>query len=111
MVKPVILVQGVQLTNAFATYYTGPAGSNSTLTKILKITVCNSDASNPHTFSISIGTAGAGKTLVISRPLAANETQDVPELVNEFIGAGEVLQMSADTGAQINVRASGVQLT
>ena len=109
MVKPVTLIDGVQLTNAFATYYTGPTGA--TLTKILKITVCNTDAGGSHSFSISIGVAGAGKTLVISRSLAANETQDVPELVNQFIPAGAVLQMSADTGAEINVRASGVQLT
>lgn len=112
MVTPLILIDGVQLTNAYVTYFTGPAGSNSTLTKILKMTLTNTDASNPHTFSVSIGPNGtAGKIVITARALAASESQDVPELVNLFIGAGEVLQLEADAGAQVNVHCSGVALT
>jgi hypothetical protein len=66
----------------------------------------------PHTFSVSIGpNATAGKITISARALAAGETQDVPELVNLFIGSGEVLQMEADAGSVVNVHCSGVQLT
>lgn len=111
MVKPVVLFEGTLLANAPATLYTGPAGSGSTLTKILKITVTNTSATDPHTFSVWIG-ANATATLVIDqRPLAPLETQDVPELVNQFIAAGQAFQMDADTGAVVSARGAGVQIT
>lgn len=110
-VQPVIIIQGVQITNAWVTYYTPPVGSGSTLTKILKMTVTNIDAA-PHTFSVSIGpNATAGKITITARPLAAGETQDVPELVNLLLGSGDILQLEADAGAFVNVHCSGVQLT
>ena len=111
MVQPVVLVDGVQLTGSYVTIYTSPAGSGSTLTKILKMTVTNIDSA-PHTFSVSIGPNGtAGKITITARPLAAGETQDVPELVNLLMSSGTVLQMEADAGSVVNVHASGVQLT
>lgn len=109
-VQPVVLFPGTELTGAFVTLYTNPAGTGSTLTKILKVTVCNSDTV-PHWFSLSIGTAGAATTCIVKRPLAPLETQDVPEIVNQLMAGGEVLQMEADAGSVMNARGSGVQLT
>lgn len=111
-VQPVVLIDGVQITNAWVTYYTSPAGSGQTLVKILKCAVTNTDGSNSHWFSISIGPNGtAGKTTIIQRGLAPNETQDVPEIVNLLLSGGTAVQMEADAGAVLNVHASGVAIT
>ncbi len=111
MVKPVVLFEGTLLAAAAATLYTGPAGSGSTLTRISKITVTNTSASVPHTFSVWIG-ANAAATLVIdARPLAPLETQDIPELVGQLISASQVLQLAADTATIIAARGAGVQIT
>jgi hypothetical protein len=110
-VQPVVLFPGTALTSGFVTLYTNPAGSGQSLTKILKVTVYNSDASNSHWFSLSIGTAGAATTCIVKRPLAPLETQDVPEIVNQLMASGEVLQMEADAGSVMAARGSGVLLT
>jgi len=107
-VTPVQLFVGTLLPNAAATLYTGPG--NAGTTKVLQLTVCNTDTL-VHTFSLWIGTHTAATLVIDARTLAPGETQSVPEVVNLFVGSGVVLQMAADTAAVVAAQGTGVLLT
>lgn len=107
-VTPIQLFPGTLLANAAATLYSGPATTGTT--KILQITVCNTDTL-VHTFSLWIGTNATATLVIDKRALAPGETQSVPEAVNLFVGSGIALQMDADTASVVSAQGTGVLLT
>ena len=107
-VTPVQLFPGTLLANTATTLYSGPATTGTT--KILQLTVCNTDTL-VHTFSLWIGSNATATLVIKARALAPGETQSVPEAVNLFVGSGVVLQMDADTAAVVSAQGTGVLLT
>lgn len=108
---PKVLVENVQLTNAYASYYPAPA---STLTTISAATLNNTSGA-PVTVSISIvPAAGAqGNTNEIatnlSIPAAGAAPTVVAGLIGQTLGPGETLQMKASVGTAITPRISGYE--
>lgn len=111
MVSPIALIESTQLPNAVATQYTSPP---IVTTIIKKLTLTNSDAAAGHTVTIYLvargGAAGAGNLLIDARTIGPLQTLDVTEAVNQILNPGDFIAAFADTAAEVNIRASGVQI-
>lgn len=90
-----------QLSASAATIYTVPA---STTTVIECITVTNTDSS-ARTYTISIGTDGAGTRIFAGVTIAANTT--AIHLGKWVLAAAEIIQASADSASKVNVTMAG----
>jgi hypothetical protein len=86
-----------------ATVYTVPASTTATLRCVH---VAN-EAAADHTFTLSIGTDGAGKRLFRDYPVVAKGVVDWTGPM--VLAAGEVLQASADAGAVLTLTVSAVE--
>ena len=109
-VKPVKMFEGLLLANSATTVYTAPTGIAGVVA-IKNITVTNSSSSAIHTVYVAIGAATTATTVIVAKPLAPLETQSLADLVNQYISAGSILQMWADTAAVVAAQGSGLILT
>jgi len=108
---PKVLVENVQLTNAYAPYYPAPANTLATI----NAATLNNTSGAPVTVSISIvpaaGAQGNTNEIVtnLSIPAAGAAPTVVTALLGQHLSAGETLQMKASTGTAITPRISGYE--
>jgi hypothetical protein len=111
MITAKSLVDGVNLTNTAATYYT--AGDN-VRTIITKATFVNDDTSAV-TVTINLvpsaGSASYANRITKSKSLAAGETWSCSDLVSHVIEANGFISMLASVDAKIGCRISGYEVT
>jgi len=107
---PKSLVNGVNLTNAAATYYTA-TGVRAVITKA---TFVNDDAT-PVTVTINIVASGGSATyanrITKEKTLAAGETWSCYDLVGHELESGGFISMLASVTAKIGCRISGYEVT
>jgi len=105
------IVNGVNLTNAAAIYYTTPA---STRAVIKKATFVNDDTI-PVTVTINLvpsgGSAAYGNALIKTKSLAAGETWICYEMENHELEAAGFISMLASVTEKIGCRISGYEVT
>jgi hypothetical protein len=103
-------VNGTNLTDAAATYYTTPA---STKALIKKATFTN-DHSSVVTVTINLvpsgGAAAYGNAVTKTKGLAAGETWSCPDVENHVMEAGGFISMVASVTEKIGVRISGYEI-
>lgn len=92
------------LTTSAVTQYTVPGA---TTTILRSIHVCNETATD-QTFTVSIGTDGAGKRLWKAVTCPANDSFDWSGFI--VLAAAEVIQALADAGAALTLTISGVEV-
>jgi len=106
---PKRLVDGSQLTEVAATYYTTPAN---TLTTISACTLTNTTA-GAVTATVYLvpngGTAGVENCVLSARTLAMGEAYNVPGAIGQTIPAGGTLQALAGSATSITLVASGYE--
>ena len=111
MLTPRAFVNGTNLTDSAATFYTVPA---STWGIVKKATFCNDDAI-PVTVTINLvpsgGSAAYGNRITKAKALAAGETWSCPDVENHVMEAGGFISMVASVTAKIGVRISGFEVT
>ena len=109
MITPKSFVNGVNLTDAAATYYTAPTGTRAI---IKKATFCNDDA-GVVTVTINLvpsgGSAGYANQITKAKSLAAGETWSSPNIENHILEAGGFISMLASVTAKIGCRISGYE--
>lgn len=105
------LVQGAQLTNVVATYYTAPTGT----TAVIKRAVFSNTTASPQTITVNVvtsgGTASAANQIINARTIAPGETYVSPELAGMVISPAETVQAVSSAGAAITFMASGILIT
>ena len=110
MIIPKTFVNGVNLTDAAATYYTVPTGTRGI---IKKATFCNDDT-GVVTVTINLvpsgGTAEYANQIVKAKSLAASETWSCPNIENHVLEAGGFISMLASVTAKIGCRISGYEI-
>lgn len=110
MLTPKSMVNGTNLTNSAATYYTTPA---STRALIKRATFCN-DHTAVVTVTINLvpsgGSAAYGNQITKTRALAAGETWVCTEIENHVLEAGGFISMVASVDAKVGVRISGYEI-
>lgn len=99
------LVGPTQLTNAAATVYTTPAG---TQTQVKHIQVANTTGV-AHNFTLSIGVDAAGTEVFSGYTIAANGVLSL--FVSFFLAATEVLQAKADANTCLTLTIDGTELS
>ncbi len=111
MVQPAAFTEAAQLTNAAATQYTSP---KATVSIVKKLTLCNADGANGYHVTIYIvasgGAAGVTNLLINARAIGAGQTIDITEAINQMLQAGDFISAFADTGGEVSIRISGVQI-
>lgn len=95
----------VALTTTPATVYTVPS---STTAVIREIIVCN-ETGTARTFTLSIGTDGAGKRLFKDATVRAGETVQITG--QTVLAAGEVIQAVASANSALTLTISGGERT
>ena len=109
MIIPKTFVNGVNLTDAAATYYTVPTGTRAI---IKKATFCNDDA-GVVTVTINLvssgGAAGYANRIVKAKSLAVGETWSCLNIENHILEAGGFISMLASVTAKIGCRISGYE--
>ena len=107
---PKKLIQGSQLTASAVSYYTAPTN---TRTLVKKVTLTNND-SVAHTATIYLvpngGTAGATNILSDAVPIASKAVYEAFEAEGHVLMTGDSIQALADTGSQVTIQASGVEI-
>lgn len=93
------------LTASAATVYTVPA---LTTTVVRNIHVCN-ETGTAATFTLALGTDGAGKRLYKAVSIPANDSLDVG--LSLVLGAAEILQAYSGTASALTLVISGVEST
>lgn len=110
MITPKSMVNGTNLTDAAATYYTAPAGTRAI---VKRATFCN-DHSSVVTVTINLvpsgGSAAYGNQITKTKALAAGETWSCPDVENHVLEAGGFISMVASVTAKIGVRISGYEV-
>jgi len=103
------LVDGVNLTNAAATYYTAPTGTKA----LVKKATFTNDHTSVVTVTINLvptgGTAAYANQVTKAKALAAGETWSCPDIENHVLEAGGFISMLASVDAKIGVRISGLE--
>jgi hypothetical protein len=110
MITPKSLVDGTNLTDAAATYYTAGTGTKAI---IKKATFCN-DNSSVVTVTINLvpsgGSAAYGNRITKTKSLVAGETWSCPDVENHVLEAGGFISMLASVTAKVGVRISGYEV-
>jgi len=104
------LVNGVNLTNIAATYYTTPTATKALIKKATFI--------NDHTTVVTVtinlvpsgGAAGYANQITKTKSLAAGETWTCSDLENHVLEAAGFISMLASVDAKIGVRISGYEI-
>ena len=99
------LVGPQNLNTTGGTVYTTPANTQAVLRDII---VCN-ESNATATFTLSIGTDGAGKRLFKSSSIAANTTFQQTGSVT--LEAAEIIQAAASANSAIVLTISGLEVT
>lgn len=103
------MVDGTNLTDAAATYYTAGTGTKAV---IKKASFCN-DHTAVVTVTINLvpsgGAAAYGNRITKTRSLAAGETWSCPDVENHVLEAGGFISMVASVTAKVGVRISGYE--
>jgi hypothetical protein len=111
MYKPKSFVNGVNLTDVAATYYTVPAGTRAI---IKKATFVNDDT-GVVTVTINLvpsgGSAGYANLITKAKALAAGETWSCSDMENHELEAGGFISMVASVTLKIGARISGFEIT
>jgi hypothetical protein len=100
LVGPVALT-----TTAATTVYTVPAST----TAILRSVHVNNESGSTATFTLSIGTDGAGKRLWSAVDIPTKSSFDWSGFI--VMAAAEVIQSSAGTATALTLTVSGVEVT
>ena len=110
MYIPKSMVNGVNLTDAAATYYTVPTGTRAI---IKKATFVNDDA-GVVTVTINLvpsgGAAGYANRIAKTKSLAAGETWSCSDMENHELETGGFISMLASVTAKIGCRISGYEV-
>lgn len=110
MLIPRSFVNGVNLTDSAATYYTVPAAAKGI---VMSASFCN-DHSSPVTVTINFVPSGGSATYANqirkTKALAAGETWDLPGLPH-VLEAGGFISMVASVTAKVGARISGYEYT
>lgn len=108
---PAVLVNNVQLPNAYAAQYTVPVISTTTVSAF----TLNNTTAGALTVSISIvpsgGAQGAANEVVTDLSIGAKTSVAVPQLVGQHMATGSTLQMKASAAASITAQVSGYVTT
>ena len=105
-VRPKVLVAGVQLTAAAATYYTAPTGKIATI-KSASVTNTTAGVVALTLYRVpSGGTAVAATTSISARNIAVGETYNCPEMINKVLEAGDTIQA---LGLNLSLDVSGAE--
>lgn len=101
------LVPGSALTGAAATYYTAPALTRA-VTRSAQLTNTTAGVVACTVYVVpSGGTAGATNTVISARSIAAGETYNCPELVNQVVETGGTIQA---LGNGVTLTVSGIEI-
>jgi len=92
------------LTTSAATYYTVPAST----TAILRSVHVNNESASTATFTLSIGTDGAGKRLWSAVDIPTKSSFDWSGFI--VLTAAEVIQALASAGTALTLTISGVEV-
>lgn len=110
MITPKSFVNGTNLTDSAATYYTV---GTATKAIIKRATFCN-DHSGVVAVSISLvpsgGSAAYGNTITKTKSLAAAETWSCPDVENHVLETGGFISMVASVASKVGVRISGFEI-
>lgn len=108
---PKVLVNNTQLTTSYATYYTAPANTTTTISAF----TLNNTTAGALTANISIvpsgGSQSASNEVVTEIALGAKTSVQIPQLVGQHLAAGSVLQMKGSAAASITPQVSGYETT
>lgn len=101
------LVPGSALTGSAATYYTAPTLTRA-VTKSAQLTNTTAGAVACTVYIVpSGGAAGATNTVISARSVAAGETYNCPEMINQVIEAGGTIQA---LGNGVTLTVSGIEI-
>lgn len=105
-----LVFAGIQIAGSATTYYT----ATNVQARLDKCTVTNNDT-GALTFSIYLvpaaGTAGATNVVILSRSINAGETYTCPEVVGQWLNAGQFLAAIASSATKLTLRVSGIEVT
>jgi len=104
------LLESTQLAAAQTTLYTA-AGLRAILDKISATNVSGAAATITVNLVPSAGSAAATNVIVSVKSLQAGESYGFPELVGHVLNQGGFVSVLAGTGAAINFRMSGREVT
>lgn len=105
------LVQGVQLTNAAAIYYTCPANSRMVIRHVV-FTNTTAGAITVTAYVVpSGGSVGDPTTVLKVFSIAGNTAYTSPELSGVVLNAGDTLQALASANTSISLNAAGIAQT
>ena len=105
-VTPKVLVPGVQLTAAAATYYTAPTGKIATI-KSASVTNTTAGVVALTFYRVqNAGVASATNTIISARNVAVGETYNCPGLINKVLAAGDTIQA---LGLNLSLDVSGAE--
>jgi hypothetical protein len=111
MLTPKAMVEGTNLTDSAATYYTVPSGARG----IIKKATFTNDHTTTVTATINVvpsgGSAAYGNQITKTKALAAGETWSCHDLENHIMEAGGFISMVASVTSKIGVRISGYEVT
>lgn len=100
-----------QLTASLATYYTVPSNTN---TILKKVTFCNNSGS-ARTITVHLvpsgGTADDTNIIIDEKSVADQETFEATVIEGHAMNAGDFIQAKASAATDINIMASGVEIT
>lgn len=101
------LVPGSAMAGSAATYYTAPTLTKAVV-KSAQLTNTTGGAVACTVYAVpSGGAVGAANTIVSARSVAAGETYNCPELVNQVIEAGGTIQA---LGNGVTLTVSGIEI-
>lgn len=104
------LVSGSQISNSATTYYT----ATNVQSRLDKCTVCNNTA-GAVTFDMwlvpSGGSSGASNQVIQDRSVNAGETYTCPEIVGQWLNAGQFVVAQASAATSLTLRISGIEVT
>lgn len=93
------------LTASAVTYYTAPTATKAI---IKAATLCNNSGGAVNvTLTLNPRTGGTARTLIDNRSIADQETYLCPELINQVVEAGGVIQAQ---GLNVELMISGVEI-
>lgn len=105
----VVLIEAKAAENAQTTQYTSPTKIKTIVDKF----TARNYSGGAVTLSINVvpsGGAAASSNLVVSYTLAAGETYIFPEMVGQYLEAGDFISTLAGAAASVSIRASGRQV-
>ena len=105
----IVLIDSKAAENAQTTQYTSPTK----ITTIIDKFTARNYSGGPVTISVNLvvsGGSAASTNLVVSYTLAAGETYIFPEVVGQYLEAGDFISTLAGAATSVSIRASGRQL-